>query len=252
MDNKRYHALDGIRGFALLNMIIYHGIWDLVYIFGVDWRWYQSKGAYIWQQCICWTFILLSGFCYSFGKQKLKRGGSILLLGFLISIGTGIAMPESRVRFGILTLIGSCMLLMILIEQILNKINPVIGVILSGCLFVLTRNVNEGFLGFGSWKWIALPDSWYCNLITAYLGFPMPEFYSTDYFSLVPWVFLFVTGYFANEIFRQKKLLQHLEQNKIRVLEWLGQHSLEIYIVHQPVIYLVFTLFFSIGQGSLD
>lgn len=47
MKSGRYFALDGIRGLALLNMIAYHAVWDLVYLFG---------------------------FCEPLGKKKLKRG----------------------------------------------------------------------------------------------------------------------------------------------------------------------------------
>lgn len=244
MNTKRYYILDGIRGFALVNMLIYHGVWDLVYMFGCDWQWYRSELAYAWQQYICWTFIFLSGFCFSFAKKKLKRGLIVFLSGLLISIVTLVAMPENRVIFGILTLIGSCMLLMIPLEQILKRIPPAIGMLFSFMLFLLTRNVNQGCLGFGDLRLVALPDCWYQNLLTTYLGFPTPDFYSTDYFSLFPWVFLFATGYFANCFLRQKNLLFHLQPCKIKPLEWLGQHSLGIYIVHQPLIYLVLTVFF--------
>lgn len=244
MNTKRYYVLDGIRGFALVNMIIYHGVWDLVYLFGCNWQWYRSELAYTWQQYICWTFIFLSGFSYSFGKKKLKRGLIVFLLGSLISIVTLVAMPENRVIFGILTLIGSCMLLMILLEQFLKRIPPVIGLLFSSILFLLTRNVNQGCLGFGDFRLLALPDCWYRNLLTTYLGFPMSDFYSTDYFSLFPWIFLFVTGFFMNCFLRQKNLLSHLQPCKIKPLEWLGQHSLGIYIVHQPLIYLALTVFF--------
>ena len=50
MNTKRYYILDGIRGFALVNMLIYHGVWDLVYMFGCDWQWYRSELAYALQQ----------------------------------------------------------------------------------------------------------------------------------------------------------------------------------------------------------
>lgn len=46
MTAKRYSALDGIRGLALLNMIAYHAVWDLVYLFDFHLQWYQSEGAY--------------------------------------------------------------------------------------------------------------------------------------------------------------------------------------------------------------
>lgn len=60
----RYALLDEIRGLALVNMVVYHAVWDLVYLFACDWDWYQSGiAAFLWQQMICRTFILLSGFC---------------------------------------------------------------------------------------------------------------------------------------------------------------------------------------------
>lgn len=122
MKSRRYFALDGIRGLALLNMTAYHAVWDLVYLSNFHLQWYQSEGAYIWQQCICWTFIaqhpekcssgafcriFLSGFCEPLGKEKLKRGITVFSLGFLIVAATLITMPQNRVRFGVLTLIGS-------------------------------------------------------------------------------------------------------------------------------------------------
>ena len=58
----RLQLLDVIRGITLLSMIAYHGSWDLVYLAGVNWPWYHSKEAFLWQQSICWTFILLSGY----------------------------------------------------------------------------------------------------------------------------------------------------------------------------------------------
>ena len=59
-DVRRWAALDNLRGLTLLSMIAYHACWDMVYLFGADWGWYRSAAAYVWQQSICWTFILLS------------------------------------------------------------------------------------------------------------------------------------------------------------------------------------------------
>ena len=71
---QRCRALDWIRGITLVSMILYHGAWDLVYLFGANWDWYRSKGAYVWQQSICWTFILLSGFCWALGGPDRDGG----------------------------------------------------------------------------------------------------------------------------------------------------------------------------------
>ncbi len=236
---ERYAVLDAIRGFALINMVVYHGLWDLVHLFDIDISWYPSQGTYIWQQWICWTFIFVSGFCQCFGKRKLRRALLVLFLGAVMTLATYIFMPEGLIQFGILTLLGSCMLLMIPLETVLKKVNPIAGMIGSILLFVLTRNVNSGYLGFEDWNLYKLPRFLYRNMVTTYLGFKEPGFYSTDYFSLIPWVFLFMCGYFTQRLFEKKNLMKFLKRRMFRAVEWFGRHSLIVYVLHQPIIYLV-------------
>lgn len=237
MNYKRYAGLDCLRGLNLISMILYHGTWDLVYMFGMDWNWFRSNPAYFWQQSICWLFILLSGFCWNFGRKKWKRGLTVFLAGLLVTVVTKVFMPDSVIIFGVLTLLGSCMLLMIPVSKWLSRWNDIAGVVVSFALFVITRNVNRGYLGFEGWNLIPLPEEWYANDITTYFGFMKPGFFSTDYFSIVPWFFLFVTGYFLYGIFMENNLLDKTEGSKCRWLEWMGRHSLWIYMLHQPVIY---------------
>ena len=60
---SRLAGLDTIRGITLLSMMLYHTCWDLVFLFGKKIPGYSGFGGYVWQQSICWTFILLAGFC---------------------------------------------------------------------------------------------------------------------------------------------------------------------------------------------
>lgn len=236
---QRYPFLDGIRGMMLISMILYHGAWNLVYIHGIKWDWYHSTGAYIWQQSICWTFILLSGFCWSLGRRHLKSGLLVFGGGLLVTAVTLLVMPSNRVICGVLTCIGSCILLMILLDRFLKKVSPLPGAVGSFVLFLVTKRINKGYLGFGEWKLAALPESWYQGNIAAYLGFTPTDFYSTDYFSLIPWIFLFITGYFLFHICKRKNILEcAFLQWKIPVCGFLGQHSLLIYLLHQPVLFL--------------
>ena len=240
MDIKmRYKILDIIRGITLIEMIIYHGLWDLVYVFGWDFSWFKQSGAYLWQQSICWTFILLSGFCWSLGKNKMKRGATVFLCSAIITAITVLLMPAEQIVFGVLTLLGSSMLIMIPLEKILKKVKGEIGTTISLLLFFVFRNINRGYLGFEQLKPLELPKEWYRNNITAFLGLPGRDFYSTDYFSLFPWFFLFLAGYFLYQWMQQKEKIRVLNKMKINVpvVEWMGKHSLVVYMLHQPIVY---------------
>ncbi len=232
---RRCALLDTLRGLTVINMVLYHAAWDLVYIFGVNWDWYRGTGAYIWQQCICCTFILLSGFCSGMSRHPLKRGLIVFGLGAIVTLATVLFMPANRVVFGVLTLIGSCMLLMIPLKHVLKHIPAWLGLGLSLALFLFTRHINRGYLGFGDLEVVALPDWLYSNYLTTYFGFMHDGFYSTDYFSLFPWLFLFLAGFFLHGLLG--KYLPKVTWKGIPPLNFIGRHALEIYAVHQPLIY---------------
>lgn len=243
---SRYELLDSIRGLVIISMILYHACWDLVYLFGKNWSWYQGTGAYLWQQSICQTFILLSGFCWSLGKKPAKRGLIVFLGGAVISIVTVLFLPEDRVVFGVLTLIGSCMLLIILFHKVLKNIPSAIGFLTSILLFVITKKINYGYIGLKGLCEFNLPAGLYKGPVMTFLGFPSPGFYSTDYFSLFPWFFLFLSGYFLYRLLDRSgdgKILNKYFIRGIKPLTFLGRHSLFIYMLHQPVIYGILLLF---------
>lgn len=229
----RYETLDTLRGVTILSMIAFHGCWDLVYLAGFDWPWYHSDGAYLWQQSICWTFILLSGYCVSMGRHRLKRGLWAFGGGAIVSAVTLFVMPESPVLFGVLTLLGSAGLLMVPLERHLRKIPPRLGLVLSFCGFMLVRDVSMGALGFEGMEALILPQGLYRNLLTAYLGFPPAGFFSTDYFPLLPWLALYLTGYYLYRACPP----EGGGGIRLPVITWMGRHSLLIYLLHQPVLY---------------
>lgn len=242
MKKQRLELLDTIRGITIISMVIYHAAWDFVYILGFDWEWYRSVYAHIWQQSICWTFILLSGFCFTLGKKHLKRGLTVFGAGALTTAVTLIFVPEDRVIFGVLTLLGSAMLIMIPLDRLLHRVNSAAGAAVSFVLFGVFKNVQQGYMGFFGAKLVEIPDCFYSNYITAYLGFPQKDFFSTDYFPILPWIFLFITGCFIGRLFKEKNLFGKPFEHGLKPLSFIGRHSLIIYLAHQPVIYLLIVL----------
>lgn len=245
---KRYGGLDTLRGITLISMVVYHVCWDLVYIFRKDWDWYQGTGAYVWQQSICWSFILLSGFCWSLGKRPLKRGLVVFGAGAVVSLVTLLFMPEDRVVFGVLTLTGSSMICMAWLDKLCQRIPPLAGLAGAGLLFVITRSVNSGYLGFEGWNFFRLPEGLYRGYVMTFLGFAEPGFFSTDYFSMVPWFFLFLSGYFIYRMIKDRRdfMEKHLT-GEWKPFSFLGRHSLIIYMLHQPAAFGMLTLLDKMG-----
>lgn len=229
---RRHHDIDTIRGCALVSMIAYHGCWDLVYLCGFDWAWYRSFGAYVWQQSICWTFILLSGYCFFLGRRPVRRGLVTFASGGLVSAVTAVALPENPVFCGVLTFMGLATLLTVPLKPLLRRLPPQPGLAASIALFMLVRDVNDGFLGFEGVRIAAAPEG--ANLFTAVLGFPPAGFHSSDYFPLLPWLLLFWTGLFLSRLRPERDdLLLH----PIPLITAMGRHSLLIYLAHQPLLY---------------
>ncbi|MBS6398242.1 MAG: DUF1624 domain-containing protein [Clostridiales bacterium] len=246
MSRERYFLLDALRGLTLISMIAYHAMFDLVELYGMPVGWFWSLPGYIWQQSICWTFILLSGFCWSLGKAPLKRGAMISLCGLVITAVTRLFMPSQAVYFGILTFTGAAMLALIPLEKTLQRIPPAAGTAVSALLFFLTRNINSGYWGFEALELGQVPEGWYQNGVMTFLGFPGEGFSSGDYFSFLPWIFLYLVGYFLYGIFMKREWIRRKLRSRSRILEGIGRHTLPIYMLHQPVLLAVMQCVFRV------
>lgn len=241
---RRYVILDTVRGFALVNMILYHFLWDMVFVCGISADWLNTAFVEIWQTCIGCTFILLSGFCQNLGSHTLKRGLTVFLAGAAVTAVTVIFVPQSRIIFGILTMLGTAMLLMIPLKNLLRGVDCRAGAAASFLLFLLTYNIQNGIIGIFGAELFRLPEALYSSYIGTFFGFKKPGFFSTDYYPLVPWIFLFLTGYFLYRIFVKNNLFEKriFQSEKRSFLSFIGRHTLIIYMLHQPVMY--FAVFF--------
>ena len=243
-EGKRPHygLLDTVRGVCILSMVAYHGMYDLVDIFGLPSAWYTGLPGYIWQQSICWTFILLSGMCWQLSRRHVKRGLLLVGCGAAITLITWLVMPSQRILYGVLNLLGLSALLLIPLDKVFRKIPAWAGLGGTLLLFALTKNVSRGSLGFEGLVLCQLPRWLYATDLLAVVGFPSPSFWSTDYFPLLPWFFLFCAGYFLWSLLDKSPRAKELLRPGLRPLSFLGRHSLVIYLIHQPALMAVFTV----------
>lgn len=242
----RYTVLDVLRGGAVIAMIIYHALWDLVNIFGVYMPWFSSTTASVIQLSIRWAFILISGFSIHLSKRKLRHALTVLGASLIITLVTFIFTPEARILFGVLSLLGSAVLLTIPLNKPMKKINPTVGIVICALLFVLTYNLPRGFVGVGDFALFELPDFLYCHTLTAFFGFKPAGFFSTDYVPLLPWLFMFWIGYYVYLFFEKYNLLRFMSAFSLKPLEFVGRHSLIIYMLHQPVVYGLLYIIFNV------
>ncbi len=184
---QRYALIDGIRGLAIVNMILYHAIWDLVYLYGFDWQWYLGPAGTLWQQAICWTFILVSGFCLPLSSHPVQRGVEVSLAGLVVTMVTLAVMPAARIVFGVLTCIGAAMILCGLAQPLFARLAQHAAVAGSVCflLFLVTKHVPDGYIGIAGWTLAELPSAWYADLVTTFFGLPAPDFFQRRLFPAV-------------------------------------------------------------------
>ena len=233
---RRYPLLDAWRGFALINMIAYHAMWDLVYLAGVDAPWYLSRGAFYWQQFICWSLILLSGFCWSMSRHPVRHGLITFGAGMLVTVVTLLFLPDATIWWGVLTFLGAAALALYALHPLVKRGSAWLGLAASAVLFAVTYHVPDGTLAGG----VILPERLYqFGHLSAFLGFAPAQFSSGDYFPLIPWLFLFLVGYYLYRLWRWSDEIIPLGGRDIPILGWMGRHSLAIYLAHQPVLYVM-------------
>lgn len=235
----RIHLLDEIRGFMIICMVFSHAFYTMAYHFNIGWGYELIDLFYPMQPYFAGAFIFISGYCSRLSSSNLKRGGKLLAVSVALSIITYLLqhygnMQGALILFGILHLLAVCMLLHALCDGFIYRINSVVGLIVCALLFVFTMNIARGYLGVGLYR-IDLPVALYQSDWLMALGFHSGNFYSADYFPLLPWIFLFFGGSFVNGLF--KKLPKFCYNQHIRPLAYCGRHSLIIYILHQPIIY---------------
>lgn len=241
----RIGLIDELRGFILLLMLFYHAVYDLVAIFGADIPWFYSFWGDALQKYIASHFVVISGLSCRLSRNNLKRGLAAFLLAMAMTAVTLIVMPEQRVLFGVLHMLAVCMVLFALLRPLLDRIPTALGAPLFVGIFILTSYVPRGWLGFPPFI-TALPLSLYQSKWLFWLGFPNAGFFSSDYFPLIPWLFLFLAGTFLGVYAKKGQFPKAAYPTRIPWLAAIGRHTLIIYLLHQPITYGLLWIFFKL------
>ena len=222
----RIWELDALRGVCILCVIVVHFLFDLSFFGGLDLTlpaWYvfiQEYGGAI--------FVVLSGVCVTLGSKSVRRGLIVFACGMLITAVTygmyrlGMSGMDVVVKFGVLHLLGVCML----VYPAFKKLPPATLTVL-GLVIAITGYAIRG---------IIVPQHWLFPLGLTYEGFT-----SSDYFPLFPQLGYFLIGAaIGKTAYREKRtfLPGAFQQTPVaRFFCWCGRQSLFIYLLHQPIVY---------------
>ena len=236
--SDRYNLIDVIRALAIISMIAYHLCYDIFVVFEVYPDFWLHPAARIWEQSICFTFIIISGVSLHFSRRPYRRGVIVNLCGFAVTAASVIFLPSQQIWFGILNLIGCGMIITYALRNLLDRLRPIVGMAITFLLFAVTYSIPERWLGFFSLHLLRQPDALYSTDVLAFLGYPSYSFFSADYFPLIPWLFLFIFGRYLWRFVTDHHFENHFRRD-LPALSLIGRHSLIIYLVHQPLLYLL-------------
>ncbi len=258
---SRIWELDFIRGLCVILMIFDHAMYDLGYVFKSLWFaggagsgfWYWAAGIakdfyypsllhFIARGIVLFFFIGLCGLSCSLSSSNLKRGLRLAGVALLLSVftwGMDKFLDQADVftiRFGILHMLSLAILLYWALSRFGNGVVLIFGVILAALGWAFKfypLQISHSFLGF--------------------LGLGS-GFYSADYFPFLPWGGYFLMGAALGPLFyRTKKSYfpQRGQGSFLRPVLFVGRHALLFYLIHQPILYILFILLGIIVTGKI-
>jgi len=233
LSSHRIEEVDALRGAGIVAMVLFHFFFDLRFLglSALD----PYAGPYLLlQRTAASLMIIVSGISLALSRASAERQGvsfhpkllrHVSVLGaaaLLVTFATWIYPHEGFIVFGVLHFLALSALLAAPLTR-----QPFLA-LAFGVLVFATSSVFTGQTpAFGS-------------PFLLWFGFPPSDFYSLDYFPLLPWFGLFLFGVFLGSYYyaRGARLLQGAKKFP-RPLLWLSRRSLLAYLIHQPVLFAI-------------
>ena len=226
--NTRYLLVDALRGVAIVLMVVFHFCFDLAYFELADFDFYRDPFWLNLRTFILSMFLGLVGVSLVLAtrngldrKRYLKRLTLLVLSALAISASTWWMFGARFVFFGVLHFITVASVLGLLFLRF-DWMNLLLGLGLIG----FAGNNSFNWFDQVGWRWIGLMTHK-----------PATE----DYVPLLPWFGVVLIGMFAARRLLRLAWMQRLEHSLhdkrlVRILAFSGQRSLWIYLVHQPLL----------------
>ncbi len=243
--SSRIHLIDTIRGVIIIGVVIYHLIFDLVFIFGLNIPFLFLPFVNFIRDFGAGALIFISGIACHLSHSNVKRGLQCLVVALAFSLVTYFVIPDEFIFFGVLDLFAVCILFYGLAGRIVDRL-PIWTAPVLFVLFLFLFNMPYGTFGFFGQSYFALPAGFKGNIFLYCLGFPYGGIQSADYFPVIPWLLLFLSGTIVGRYFKAGRIPKFFYRDLCRPVTWVGTKTLIIYAVHQPILYGLLNLIFYI------
>jgi len=238
MSQGRWWALDAARGLAVLAMIVFHVIWDLAHFGYAPANLPWSAPVKIFGHSIAFAFLFIAGVALVLANREhmrwpafWRRFALIAAAAALVTAGTYALFPTSYVFFGILHCIAVASLI-----AVPFLFAPWPTAFACGAFFLLGGEFFASPAFNADWlQWIGLSTSE-----------PMTQ----DWRPLFPWAGALLLGVaggkLALPVYGKRAGASGEGANPLPTrskrewLPFLGQHSLLIYLAHQPALFALF------------
>jgi len=246
--SARFWELDAARGVAILLMVAFHLVYDLV-MFGFlppepfDGKWRPASSVIVVQ------FVTYSGIALALVHQRgrrrhsaaemrsrhLSRGLKLIGWGLVITVATWLYFRQPVVVFGILQLIGTATIVASLfLDWGKRALVPGLLLVVAGVYLTTITPANPAL---------------------AWLGVGEPPPYQVDFFPFLPWIGVMILGTVAGRWLYpggepRFRLPDWSGRPLLRPLIWLGAHSLPVYLGHQPILLAFIVTAYVLGAGG--
>lgn len=225
--SSRLDIIDAARGIAVVAMVGYHGLWDLVTFDLAHVDLFRDPFWLSVRTAILGSFLFLAGLGQVLSRTRgfdrrrfLKRLGILVVAAAAVTAASLPLFPDSPIFFGVLHHMAAA---------------SILGLAFIRAPWWLTGLAGVAVIAAGG----HLSAPFFDQPWLQWLGLMTYEPRSNDYVPIVPWFGVVLLGLAAGRLWPRTDLLARwqavgrLAKGVVRI----GRYSLIIYLVHQPILF---------------
>lgn len=220
--SSRLLWLDSLRGIAIVAMMAYHFVFDLSQQGWITVNMYEDTRWIVIRSLIVSLFVWIAGLSLTLRPSLqgfMRRWAQLFTCALAVTLGSWVMFPQSYIFFGVLHFFCVASLVGVAVRT-----RPRLSLILGVIIFGLGLSLQSSFFDQPYWQW---------------LGMMTHKPITEDYVPIFPWLGVYclgmACGHRLKAISSLFKPLDTVSPYLSKPLHFLGQRSLRVYMLHQPI-----------------